>query len=91
MRIADLCEVYGVKMIPHGHNLLPAMHVIAASSPETSPMGEYLLNINYHKTCFYKHHALIDGYLTLNDTPGLGEDINWDVVENREIVTSFIF
>lgn len=91
LRIADLCEIYGVKMIPHGHNLLPAMHVIAASSPEVAPMGEYLLNINYHKTCFFRRHPLIDGYMTLNETPGIGEDINWDIVEKREVIHEFAF
>ena len=67
------------------------MHVVASMPPDVCPYAEYLLIASYHKTCFYQNQPLKDGRLYLNETPGIGEDINWDIVEKREVIHEFTF
>jgi L-alanine-DL-glutamate epimerase-like enolase superfamily enzyme len=92
LRIAELCEIYGTILIPHGHALLPAMQVVASMPPDTCPYCEYLLIFMDRKNAFLKEDRLgSDGYLTLNDSPGLGEDIDQERLISSEIVHSFEF
>jgi L-alanine-DL-glutamate epimerase-like enolase superfamily enzyme len=92
LRIAELCEVYGTILIPHGHALLPAMHVAASMPADTCPYCEYLLVFMDQKNAFFKVNRLgRDGYLTLNDNPGLGEDIDEERLVSSEAVHSFEF
>lgn len=89
-RIADLCEMYGVTFIPHGHALMPALHVVASMPPDTCPYAEVLIHSIGGKTAFFKEDRLgPDGFLTLNDTPGLGETLDMDRIVSSEIVTEF--
>jgi len=91
MKIADMCELYGVKFIPHGHSLLPAMHVVASMPPDVCPYCEYLLNIMDKKTAFFRYDRLTeDGYLVMNDTPGLGEDLDEERIIKRTVLTEFL-
>ncbi len=90
LRIADMCELYSTTFIPHGHALMPAMHVVAAMPPDTCPYCEYLLHFMDKKTCFYKTKRLDDdGFLTINDTPGLGEELDADRIIETTVVTEF--
>ena len=92
LRIADLCEMYGVTYIPHGHTLMPAMHVAASMPPDVCPYCEYLLSFMETKNAFFKYDRLgADGWLTLNDTPGLGEEVDEERLESSEIITGFDF
>ncbi len=92
LRIADLCEMYGVTFIPHGHSLLPAMHVVAAMPPDICPYCEYLLNFMDKKNAFFAHNRLgSDGWLTINDTPGLGEEIDEERMLDTQTVHEFSF
>ncbi len=92
VKIADMCEVFGTTFIPHGHSLMPALHVIAAMPPDVCPYCEYLLNFMDKKTAFFRDNRLgEDGWLTLNDTPGLGEEIDEDRLIGVETVRSFDF
>jgi L-alanine-DL-glutamate epimerase-like enolase superfamily enzyme len=92
MKIGDMCELYGIKFIPHGHALLPAMHVVASMPPEASPYAEYLLNIMDKKTHFQKINRLgDDGFLTINETPGLGEDLDMERITETSEIKAFTF
>jgi L-alanine-DL-glutamate epimerase-like enolase superfamily enzyme len=92
LRIAELCEVYGTILIPHGHALLPAMHVVASMPADTCPYCEYLLVFMDQKNAFFKVNRLgSDGYLSLNDNPGLGEDIDEERLISSETIRSFEF
>ncbi|MEV6899659.1 enolase C-terminal domain-like protein [Amycolatopsis sp. NPDC051372] len=42
VRMCALAEPYGVPVIPHGHGLHAALHVVASQSPEVCPRVEYL-------------------------------------------------
>lgn len=90
LRLGDLCEVYGTTFIPHGHSLLPAMHVVAAMSPDISPYCEYLLAFMDQKTAFFKEKRLgDDGFLHINETPGLGEDIDYERLLETTLIREF--
>ena len=92
LRIADLCEMYGVTFIPHGDTLMPAMHVVASMPPDICPYCEYLLSFMERKNAFFKYDRFgSDGWLMLNDTPGLGEEIDGDRLISEEAVTGFNF
>jgi L-alanine-DL-glutamate epimerase-like enolase superfamily enzyme len=89
MRIGDLCEVYSTRFIPHGHALMPALHVVASMPHEVSPYCEYLLHHMARKNAFYRDDLLgSDGFITLGNTPGLGEDIDMDSILETSTVTS---
>jgi len=45
VRICSLAETFGVPVIPHGHGLHAALHVVASQSPDSCPMTEYLYRI----------------------------------------------
>jgi L-alanine-DL-glutamate epimerase-like enolase superfamily enzyme len=92
LRIADLCEMYGVTFIPHGHALMPAMHVVASMPPDTCPYCEYLLIFMEQKNAFFKKNRLDqDAYLTLDDSPGIGEELDEERLISEEVIHSFEF
>jgi len=94
LRIGDLCEMYGTTFIPHAHTLMPALHVIAALPPDIAPYCEYLLNFMDKKNAFFKHNRIPispGGWIELNDTPGVGDDIDEERLIATEVVTSFGF
>ena len=94
LRIGDLCEMYGTTFIPHAHTLMPALHVIAALPPDIAPNCEYLLNFMDKKNAFFTHnHTPIsqDGWIYLNDTPGIGDEIDEERMISTETVTRFEF
>ena len=43
VKIATLASAHDAHVVPHGHALHAALHVVASQSPATCPMGEYLL------------------------------------------------
>lgn len=45
VRICALADTFGVPVIPHGHGVRAALHVVASQSPATCPMVEYLLRV----------------------------------------------
>jgi L-alanine-DL-glutamate epimerase-like enolase superfamily enzyme len=68
------------------------MHVVASMPADTCPYCEYLLTIMDRKNAFFKVNRLgADGYLTINETPGLGEDIDEERLLSQEILHSFDF
>ena len=92
LRIADLCEMYGVTFIPHGHSLMPAMHVVAAMPPDTCPYCEYLMNFMDQKNSFFKPIPINpEGLIAMNDSPGLGEELDEKRLLSSEVVHSFEF
>ncbi len=43
LRIGTVAALHDVPVIPHGHSLRAAVHIIASQSPMTFPIGEYLI------------------------------------------------
>jgi len=54
LRIGTVASLHDVPVIPHGHSLRAAIHIIASQSPMTFPLGEYLVKKMQH----YYHFEL---------------------------------
>jgi len=77
VKICTLASVHGVNVIPHGHSLHAAMHVVASQPIEICPLVEYLIQkmSNYYE--FEKHQLTpVDGMLELPDRPGFGIELD---------------
>ena len=87
VRICHLASVHGVKVVPHGHNIHAAMHVVASQSPSVCPLVEYLINSMPSKVWFEKHRLLThNGTLALPDRPGFGIELDEERVDKMETV-----
>ncbi len=85
VKLAALASAFDIPLIPHGHSLLPALHVAAAMSPATVPMVEYLIRHQGHKQFF--HGPILrpeGGMILLPDIPGLGIVLDEGSIERRE-------
>jgi L-rhamnonate dehydratase len=83
-RICALAETFGVPVIPHGHGLHAAIHVIASQSPGTCPMAEYLYRIAPGRHRFeVTPPEPAGGAFALPRRPGFGIELNDDVITSR--------
>jgi L-alanine-DL-glutamate epimerase-like enolase superfamily enzyme len=85
LKICHLASAAGVQVVPHGHSLHAALHVVASQSPAVCPMVEYLIlkmRSYYH---FEKRPpAPVRGKIALPDGPGFGIEFDPGKVEKRE-------
>jgi L-rhamnonate dehydratase len=89
VKIAHLCSVHGVKLLPHCHNLHAALHIVASQPPAVCPFGEYLINYVPEKLHFIKDPPLTtNGLVQLSDKPGFGIDLDPAKVEKQEVLTT---
>lgn len=77
VRMCQLAELFGVPVIPHGHGLHAALHVVASQSPEVCPMAEYLLTVMPGRFAFEREapHP-VDGFLALPEKPGFAIELD---------------
>jgi len=74
-----------VPVIPHGHGLHAAIHVIASQSPGTCPMAEYLYRIAPGRHRFEAAPPEpAGGAFPLPRRPGFGIELNDDVITTRQ-------
>ncbi len=88
VKICTLASTYDAHVIPHGHSVHSALHVVASQSPMTCPLVEYL----YLKMASYHHFEKNppqpdNGYLSLPDRPGFGIEIDKSKVEQQTVLT----
>lgn len=84
VKICTLASAFGRKVIPHGHSLFAALNVIAAQSPATCPMAEFLILTQPTKQHFFKRFVQPEnGSIPLPTAPGLGIEIGESKVERR--------
>ena len=86
-RIADMCEMAGVEVIPHGWKtgiLAHAGRHFQAACP-AAPLFEFISPLVYdsplRRDLVSPEPEMKDGYMDLPTAPGLGIDLNRDVVE----------
>ncbi len=88
MKICTLASVFDVPVIPHGHSLHAALHLIASQSPAVCPLAEYLIlkmRSYYH---FEKHAPVpVRAHFTLTDAPGYGIELDDSKIETRQKLT----
>src|SRR5579863_1602474 len=84
-KICTVASLFDVPVIPHGHSLHAAMHLIASQSPAVCPLAEYLIlkmRTYYH---FEKNPPVLQGaHFSLPDKPGFGLELDDAKVESRE-------
>ena len=89
VKICTLASVHGVHVIPHGHNLHAAMHVVASQPIEVCPLVEYLIQKMSSYYRFEKHQLHPkSGLITLPDTPGFGIEFNDAAIEDMQVVNA---
>lgn len=88
VKICALAEAYEVKVVPHGHHILAAAHVVAAQPPSVCPMVEYLFYSHLDRMQYFHRNVLRPekGWLQLPTQPGLGLELDEDkIAEKREL------
>lgn len=84
VRMCALADTFGIPVVPHGHGLHAAIHVIASQSPATCPMVEYLMHIMPTR-----HHFEIDppaprgGTFVPPQRPGFGIELDPEKIASR--------
>lgn len=87
LKTAALCSAFDAHLIPHGHNIHAAAHVVASRSPMTCPLVELLIGKMEHYYHFDKHPPQpVDGMIDLGDRPGFGMELDDAKIEKRERV-----
>ena len=85
-KMADLCELSSIRMMPHGCNVLSAIHVIAAASPYVCPMAEYLIKYQERQLLFQDTSIRpVGGFIQLPLDEGLGLKFSDEYIEEKEI------
>jgi L-alanine-DL-glutamate epimerase-like enolase superfamily enzyme len=89
VKICAVASVHGAQVIPHGHSIHAAMHVVASQSPDLCPLVEYLINkMNGDYYYFEKDRPRpVMGKLTLSDRPGFGIELDTAKITDREVIT----
>ena len=88
VKICTVASLYDVRVIPHGHSLHAALHVVASQSPMTCPLVEYLvlkMSSYYH---FEKNPLVLDhGKFALPERPGFGIELDPAKAEKQSQMT----
>lgn len=84
VKICAVASLYDVHVIPHGHALHAALHVVASQPPMTCPLVEYLIlkmESFYH---FEKAPPRVDGgRIALPERPGFGIELDPGKMEKQ--------
>jgi L-alanine-DL-glutamate epimerase-like enolase superfamily enzyme len=84
-RIIGLARARGVEVIPHGHTLAAALHLVAAEDGATCPLVEVLPRHQRRMQHFLRDPIVAtDGAVAVPTAPGLGFSFDEDRIERRE-------
>jgi L-alanine-DL-glutamate epimerase-like enolase superfamily enzyme len=87
VRICALADAYTVPVIPHGHGLHAALHVVASQSPATCPKVEYLYRIMPNRHHFEAHPPTPEGgSFGLPQGPGFGIELDESKITDRALL-----
>jgi L-rhamnonate dehydratase len=85
VKICTLASANDVHVVPHGHNIHAALHVVASQSPMTCPLAEYLLHWKPHKLHFERNPMVpVDGHIALPTGPGFGIEFDESKITRME-------
>jgi L-alanine-DL-glutamate epimerase-like enolase superfamily enzyme len=88
VKVCTVASLYDVQVIPHGHSLHAALHVIASQSPMTCPLLEYLITKMQSYYHFEKYQLKpVQGKIALPDRPGFGIELDESKIETKTLVT----
>lgn len=85
LKICHLASAAGVQVVPHGHSIHAALHVVAAQPPSLCPLVEYLI-LKMRSYYFFEKRQLVPngGFISLPETPGFGIEFDEAKIEKRE-------
>jgi L-alanine-DL-glutamate epimerase-like enolase superfamily enzyme len=88
VKMCAIASVHGAHVIPHGHSLHAAMHVVASQSPDVCPLVEYLINkMNGNYYYFDKNPPRpVQGKLSIPDKPGFGIELDESKITGQETI-----
>mgnify|MGYP001549098914 CR=1 FL=1 len=77
LKIGTVASLHDVPVIPHGHSIHAAAHVIASQSPMSFPLAEYLINKMKSYYHFEKNPPVpVRARLPLPTGPGFGIELD---------------
>lgn len=89
VKMCALASAHGAKVVPHGHNIHAALHVVASQSPAVCPLVEFLINYMPDKVLFQKNPLLTDnGWIKLPTAPGFGIELDEAKIDRIEVLRS---
>jgi len=84
VKICTLASAFGKHVVPHGHSIHAAVHVIAAQSPAVCPMAEFLLRAQVGKQGHFRTRLWPErGSIALPSEPGLGLALDESKIDER--------
>jgi L-alanine-DL-glutamate epimerase-like enolase superfamily enzyme len=87
VKICSLASIFDLPVIPHGHSLHAALHVIGSQSPAICPLAEYLvvkMRSYYH---FEKNPLVLkNAHIDLPDADGYGIELDDAKIDSRELM-----
>jgi L-rhamnonate dehydratase len=87
VKICSLASIFDLPVIPHGHSLHAALHVIGSQSPAVCPLAEYLV-IKMRSYYHFEKNPLVltNAHIALPDAPGYGIEIDDARVDTHELM-----
>jgi L-rhamnonate dehydratase len=87
VRIGTVASLHDVRVIPHGHSLRAAIHVICSQSPMTFPLGEYLVIKMRHYYHFESNPlAPQKAHIALPEGPGFNIQLDPVKIQSQNIL-----
>ena len=87
VKICTLASVHGVNVIPHGHSLHAAMHVVASQPVEICPLVEYLIRKMSNYYYFEKNQLKpVNGMIELPKGPGFGIELDESKIADIKVM-----
>jgi L-alanine-DL-glutamate epimerase-like enolase superfamily enzyme len=87
VKICTVASLYDVQVIPHGHALHAALHVVASQSPMTCPLVEDLI-IKMSSFHHFERQPLgvVNGKIALPERPGFGIELDPGKIEKQTLL-----
>jgi L-rhamnonate dehydratase len=84
VKTCQIASLYDAVVIPHGHSLHAALHVVASQSPSVCPLVEYLYSKMQSYYFFEKNTPRpVSGRIALPDRPGFGIELDESRIQKR--------
>jgi len=85
VKICAVASIYDAQVIPHGHALHAPLHVVAAQSPMTCPLVEFLVTKMTNNYYYFEKNqpTPVGGRIALPERPGFGIEFDPARVEKQ--------
>jgi L-alanine-DL-glutamate epimerase-like enolase superfamily enzyme len=88
VKIGTVASLHDVRVVPHGHSLRAAVHVILSQSPMTFPLGEYLVTKMRHYHHFEKNPPVVEqAHIAQPMGPGFDIQLDEGKIDSQRLLT----